>query len=110
MCIRDRLKPNYKLGCITNNVKSTSNKNSDKDVLKVMSLFDHIIESSEVGIRKPNPDIYLMSCKALDVKPNQCIYLDDLGINLKPAKKLGMMTIKVINSEDAIQDVRNLLK
>lgn len=104
------LKPNYKLGCITNNVKSTSNKNSDKDVLKVMSLFDHIIESSEVGIRKPNPDIYLMSCKALDVKPNQCIYLDDLGINLKPAKKLGMMTIKVTNPEDAIQDVRNLLK
>ena len=51
-----------------------------------------------------------MSCKALDVKPNQCIYLDDLGINLKPAKKLGMMTIKVTNSKDAIQDVRNLLK
>ena len=55
---------------------------------------------------------FLLSCNSeKNIQPNVVlIYLDDLGINLKPAKKLGMMTIKVTNSKDAIQDVRNLLK
>ena len=104
------LKSDFKLGCITNNVKSSSQENTDNETEEVMSIFDHVIESSIVGIRKPNPEIYMMSCDALNVSPNQCIYLDDLGINLKPARELGMATIKVIQPEDAIQEVRNLLK
>ena len=104
------LKSDFKLGCITNNVKSSSEENNDNETKEVMSLFDHVIESSIVGIRKPNPEIYMMSCDALKVSPDQCIYLDDLGINLKPARELGMTTIKVIHPEDAIQEVRNLLK
>ena len=104
------LKSDFKLGCITNNVKSSSEENNDNETKEAMSLFDHIIESSIVGIRKPNPEIYMMSCDALKVSPDQCIYLDDLGINLKPARELGMTTIKVIHPEDAIQEVRNLLK
>ena len=104
------LKSDFKLGCITNNVKSSSEENNDNETKEAMSLFDHVIESSIVGIRKPNPEIYMMSCDALKVSPDQCIYLDDLGINLKPARELGMTTIKVINPEDAIQEVRNLLK
>ena len=104
------LKSDFKLGCITNNVKSSSEENNDNETKEAMSLFDHIIESSIVGIRKPNPEIYMMSCDALKVSPDQCIYLDDLGINLKPAIELGMTTIKVIQPEDAIQEVRNLLK
>ncbi len=104
------LKSDFKLGCITNNVKSSSEENTDNETEEAMSIFDHVIESSIVGIRKPNPEIYMMSCDALNVSPNQCIYLDDLGINLKPARKLGMTTIKVIQPEDAIQEVRNLLK
>ena len=104
------LKSDFKLGCITNNVKSSSQENTDNETEEVMSIFDHVIESSIVGIRKPNPEIYMMSCDALNVSPDQCIYLDDLGINLKPARELGMMTIKVIQPEDAIQEVRNLLK
>ena len=104
------LKSDFKLGCITNNVKSSSQENTDNETEEVMSIFDHVIESSIVGIRKPNPEIYMMSCDALNVSPNQCIYLDDLGINLKPARELGMTTIKVIQPEDAIQEVRNLLK
>ena len=104
------LKSDFKLGCITNNVKSSSEENNDNETKEVMSLFDHVIESSIVGIRKPNPEIYMMSCDALKVSPDQCIYLDDLGINLKPARELGMTTIKVIQPEDAIQEVRNLLK
>ena len=104
------LKSDFKLGCITNNVKSSSQENTDNETEEVMSIFDHVIESSIVGIRKPNPKIYMMSCDALNVSPDQCIYLDDLGINLKPARELGMTTIKVIQPEDAIQEVRNLLK
>ena len=104
------LKSDFKLGCITNNVKSSSEENNDNETKEAMSLFDHIIESSIVGIRKPNPEIYMMSCDALKVSPDQWIYLDDLGINLKPARELGMTTIKVIQPEDAIQEVRNLLK
>ncbi len=104
------LKSGFKLGCITNNVKSSSEENNDNETKEAMSLFDHVIESSIVGIRKPNPEIYMMSCDALKVSPDQCIYLDDLGINLKPARELGMTTIKVIHPEDAIQEVRNLLK
>jgi len=100
------LKGTYKLGCITNNVKplekdirEDSNAVASKEA---MLLFDHIIESSKVGIRKPNPEIYKMSCNALKVNPSNCIYLDDLGINLKPARELGMTTIKVIDPEEAI--------
>ena len=104
------LKSDFKLGCITNNVKSSSEENNDNETKEAMSLFDHVIESSIVGIRKPNPEIYMMSCDALKVSPDKCIYLDDLGINLKPARELGMTTIKVIQPEDAIQEVRNLLK
>ena len=104
------LKSNFKLGCITNNVKPSSEENTDNETKEAMSIFDHVIESSIVGIRKPNPEIYMMSCDALNVSPDQCIYLDDLGINLKPARELGMTTIKVIQPEDAIQEVRILLK
>ena len=104
------LKADFKLGCITNNVKPSSEENTDNETKEAMSIFDHVIESSIVGIRKPNPEIYMMSCDALKVSPDQCIYLDDLGINLKPARELGMTTIKVIHPEDAIQEVRNLLK
>ena len=108
------LKGAYKLGCITNNVKplekdirEDSNAVASKEA---MLLFDHIIESSKVGIRKPNPEIYKMSCNALNVNPSDCIYLDDLGINLKPARELGMTTVKVIDPEEAIKEVRNLLE
>ena len=104
------LKSDFKLGCITNNVKPSSEENTDNETKEAMSIFDHVIESSKAGIRKPNPEIYMMSCDALNVSPDQCIYLDDLGINLKPARELGMTTIKVIQPKDAIQEVRNLLK
>ena len=106
------LKGNYKLGCITNTVNSQDDlKDKERQLKKeAMALFDHVVESSKVGIRKPNPKIYKMSCLALSVEPKECIYLDDLGINLKPARELGMATIKVVNPEEAIQEVRNLLK
>ena len=106
------LKENYKLGCITNNIQNSKDDkvNHLNQASQVMKIFDHIIESSKVGLRKPDPNIYYMSCDALGVRPEECIYLDDLGINLKPARKIGMTTIKVIDPNEAINEVKKYLQ
>jgi putative hydrolase of the HAD superfamily len=106
------LKKDYKLGCITNNIQNSKNEkvNHLNEAGQVMKIFDHIIESSKVGLRKPDPKIYYMSCDALNVKPEECIYLDDLGINLKPAREIGMTTIKVIDPNEAINEVKQYLQ
>ena len=106
------LKKDYKLGCITNNIQNSKNEkvNHLNEAGQVMKIFDHIIESSKVGLRKPDPKIYYMSCNALGVKPEECIYLDDLGINLKPAREIGMTTIKVIDPNEAINEVKKYLQ
>ena len=75
-----------------------------------MARFDHVIESSKVGIRKPDPRIYQMMCDALGVQSAECIYLDDLGINCKPAAAIGMAAIKVTSGEQAIMDLGRLLR
>ena len=105
------LKGKYKLGCITNNVQSDDQSKQDysKEASEAMALFDHVIESSLVGLRKPDPRIYYMSCEALGVDPKDCIYLDDLGINLKPARAIGMTTIKVIDPNIAVGQVKEFL-
>ena len=105
----------YKIGCITNNVKTGSGAGMVRSMEKaaaveaVMELFSHVIESSKVGIRKPDPEIYKMACAALDVAPERAVFLDDLGINLKPARALGMATIKVSGAEQAISELETLL-
>ena len=105
----------YKIGCITNNVKTGSGAGMARNMEKaaavevVMELFSHVIESSKVGIRKPDPEIYKMACTALDVTPERAVFLDDLGVNLKPARALGMATIKVSGAEQAISELETLL-
>lgn len=106
-----RCKQHFKVGCITNNVSAGEGagmaRSHDKAeaVAEIMALFDHVIESSKVGIRKPDPKIYQMACEALAVSPAKSVYLDDLGINLKPAKGLGMTTIKVLNAAQALDEL-----
>jgi putative hydrolase of the HAD superfamily len=97
-----------KTGCITNNVPSNQTGSADGRSLyarEVMELFDHVIESAKSGIRKPNPRIYEMMCEALRVKPQACVFLDDLGVNLKPARAMGMTTIKVESGPQAIREL-----
>lgn len=105
----DRLKAaGFRLGCITNNVKSGIGAGMDADAERsgetaaVMARFDHVIESSKAGVRKPDPAIYRMMCTALAVAPGRCVYLDDLGINCKPAAALGMHAIKVESEAQAL--------
>ena len=106
-----RCKARAKVGCITNNVSAGEGagmaRSHDKAaaVQEIMSLFDHVIESSKVGIRKPDPRIYEMACNALGVSAASSVYLDDLGINLKPARALGMTTIKVVTPEQALKEL-----
>jgi len=99
-----RISARLKTGCITNNVKAADAMPGTRDaaVREAMGLFGHVIESSKVGIRKPDPRIYTMMTDTLKVQPARCIYLDDLGINLKPARDLGMTTIKVVTADPAI--------
>ena len=70
-----------------------------------MALFDHIIESAKIGLRKPDPRIYEMMIDALKVDPKKCVYLDDLGVNLKPAREMGMTTIKVVSAAQALAEL-----
>lgn len=107
-----RVKEAHKTGCITNNVPANqtgSNEGRAFYAREIMELFDHVIESSKIGIRKPDPRIYEMMCEALGVAPQACVYLDDLGVNLKPAKALGMTTIKVESGPQAIAELESAL-
>ena len=110
------IKKHYQVGCITNNVKSgqgpgmSKSDNKAQQVAEVMALFDTVIESSVLGIRKPNPEIYKIACTQMAVDPAQALFIDDLGINLKPARTMGMATIKVLNQEQAINDLEQHLQ
>ncbi len=72
---------------------------------EVLDLFDVVIESSRVGVRKPDPRFYAMACAELSIEPSEAVFLDDLGVNLKPARALGMATIKVTDPERAITEL-----
>ena len=103
-----RIKSECKTGCITNNLPANaigSQSGRSFYVAEVMALFDHVIESAKIGLRKPDPRIYQMMIEALGVNPADCVYLDDLGVNLKPARALGMTTIKVISASQAITEL-----
>ncbi|WP_315831035.1 HAD-IA family hydrolase [Bradyrhizobium prioriisuperbiae] len=103
-----RVKTHCKTGCITNNLPANSiGSHSGRSlyVAEVMVLFDHVIESAKIGLRKPDPQIYRMMIEALGVDPRACVYLDDLGVNLKPAREMGMTTIKVVDAAQAIAEL-----
>jgi putative hydrolase of the HAD superfamily len=103
----------YKVGCITNNVVSMHSPGQDGAqqaagaMGQILPLFDAVIESSKAGVRKPDPRIYLMMCELLEVAPSSCVYLDDLGINCKPAAALGMRAIKVSGVDQALAELED---
>jgi putative hydrolase of the HAD superfamily len=103
-----RVGAKFKTGCITNNLPANaigSLGGKSLYIAEVMALFDHVIESAKIGLRKPDPRIYQMMVEALGVDSMACIYLDDLGVNLKPARDMGMTTIKVVNPAQAIAEL-----
>jgi putative hydrolase of the HAD superfamily len=104
-------KQRFKVGCITNNVVSVHSPGQNEvqqaagAMGQVMPWFDAIIESSKAGVRKPDPRIYQMMCDLLAVQPAACVYLDDLGINCKPAAQLGMKAIKVVDVDQTLAEL-----
>jgi len=110
-----RCKAAFRVACITNNMKSGEGPGMARSpekaqaVAEIMALFEHVVESSKLGLRKPDPRIYQHACDLLGVPPERCVYLDDLGINLKPARALGMRTIKVGDPDAAIDELQAMV-
>jgi putative hydrolase of the HAD superfamily len=98
----------YKTACLTNNFGSEERAVSP-EVARVYELFDAVLESRVLGVRKPDPRFYELACEALGVKPEESVFLDDLGVNLKPARALGMRTIKVTDPDEALDELGRLL-
>ncbi len=99
------------LALLTNNFVSRNDADAAPrpEVAEALSLFDHVIESSREGVRKPDPAAYELVMDRLGVEARHVVFLDDLGINLKPAKALGMTTIKVVDPDDALAELSAVL-
>jgi putative hydrolase of the HAD superfamily len=97
--------------CLTNNITSAGEGSIERQarIAAVMARFDHVVESSKVGVRKPEPRFYEIACELLGVSPSECVFLDDLGINLKPARAMGMTTIKVDEPGPALTELSQVL-
>lgn len=104
-------KARFKVGCITNNVVTghgtgmAGSAEKAQAIAEIFAQFDAVLESSKAGVRKPDPRIYQMMCELLAVAPERCVYLDDLGVNCKPAAALGMTAIKVSTEEQLLADL-----
>ena len=100
--------------CLTNNIQAmdkefVGNVSASGKHNEIMELFDFVIESSKENVRKPDPEFYFLACRRANIEPTEAIFLDDLGINLKPARELGMTTIKVIEVDSALKELESYL-
>lgn len=106
-----KVKTRYKVACLTNNMPlghgpgMAQRADRAAAIAEVMTLFDVVVESSKIGVRKPEPAFYLKACSLLGIQPTEAVFLDDLGINLKPAAAMGMRTIKVADPDRALQEL-----
>lgn len=93
-------------GLLTNNFVSEGQR---PDLDDIIGLFDVVVESSKVGVRKPDPAFYATACEQLAIEPAEAVFLDDLGVNLKPARAMGMTTIKVDDPDSAIDELERVV-
>jgi putative hydrolase of the HAD superfamily len=109
------LRGRYHVACLTNNMPirfgpamaATSERATQ--LAEIMALFAHVVESCKIGTRKPEPRFFARACEIVGVAPEHCVFLDDLGINLKPARAMGMTTIKVGDPAEAIAELEAIL-
>ena len=100
----------YRTACLTNNMRApAAGAGRAGEMAAVLALFDAVIESRETGLRKPDPEFYRIACDRLGAAPEACVFLDDLGVNLKPARAMGMTTIKVETEAQALADLEAAL-
>lgn len=98
-----------KQACLTNNFTPMDNRPAEGRRTDILDLFDVIVQSSLVGVRKPEPEFYRMACEQLAIEPREAVMLDDLGVNLKPAREMGMRTIRVVDSREALRELEEVL-
>ncbi len=114
-----RCRGRFITACLTNNFRNrealaastnaASNAARDRDWHDALALFDQVIESSKVGARKPEKAFFELACKRLSIEPAEAVFLDDLGTNLKPARSMGMRTIKVTDPDAALAELGTVL-
>ncbi|MEN9315606.1 MAG: hypothetical protein RIS35_1999 [Pseudomonadota bacterium] len=110
-----QVRTRYKVACLTNNMNAghgpgmAQTSERARAIAEVMELFHLVVESSKTGLRKPEPAFYLHACEQLGIEPQRAVFLDDLGINLKPAAALGMRTIKVGDPDVALSELGTLI-
>lgn len=110
-----QVRTRYKVACLTNNMNAghgpgmAQTSERARAIAEVMELFHLVVESSKTGLRKPEPAFYLHACEQLGIEPQRAVFLDDLGINLKPAAALGMRTIKVGDPDVALAELGALV-
>jgi putative hydrolase of the HAD superfamily len=97
-----------KQACLTNNFVPME-RPPDSPRTAILDLFDVVVESSKVGLRKPEPAFYRMACDLLEIEPSEAVMLDDIGVNLKPAREMGITTIKVVDAADALRELERIL-
>lgn len=111
----DILRERVRIGCITNNMRQGHGAGMARTeaqaarVADAMSRFEVVIESSKVGLRKPDPLIYQLACSEMGITADRAAYLDDLGVNCKPARALGMATVKVTDPDVALDELEAIV-
>ncbi|MGH2759449.1 MAG: HAD-IA family hydrolase [Actinomycetota bacterium] len=98
-----------KQACLTNNFFRFDDAPTREGRTTLLDVFDVIVESSRIGVRKPEPEFYRIACVSLEIEPAEAVMLDDLGVNLKPARELGMTTIKVVDPDDALRELEEVI-
>lgn len=105
------VKTRYRIACLTNNMPAGAgpamamSPTKAERIAEVLALFDLVVESSKIGVRKPEPEFYATACRLLGIAPTEAVFLDDLGVNLKPAAAMGMRTIKVDHPDAALAEL-----
>jgi putative hydrolase of the HAD superfamily len=105
-----RSREHYLTGLATNNFLTARPSMPGDNLSTVLDLFDEVMESSRLGIRKPEPAFFERCCTQLAIRPSEAVFIDDLGINLKPARLLGMTTVKFVTEDQAIDDLESALR
>jgi putative hydrolase of the HAD superfamily len=95
--------------CLTNNWVAADEPGASPHARLLADLFDVVVESSKVGVRKPDPRFYELACEQLAIEPHEAVFLDDIGANLKPARAMGMTTIKVVDPDAAIAELESVV-
>ncbi len=103
LAIIKRLRKNYKTAILSNQWTIPYKIQLTK---RIKSNFDVMVFSHQVGFRKPSSDIYHITLKRLNLKPNECVFIDDFEENLTPAKEIGMKTILFKNNTQLIKNLK----